>query len=60
MSSSGVPSPLKDEVAQCVCKKKKEKMLQFNQGGWDGRKYNQEQMSEEGKSKENHEEKSNK
>lgn len=35
-----------------VClQKKKKKMLQFNQGGWDGRKYNQEQMSEEGKSK---------
>lgn len=26
-------------------------MPQFNQGGWDGRKYNQEHMSEERKSK---------
>lgn len=53
MSSSGVPSPLKDEVAQCVGKKKKrkKKMLQFNQGGWDGRKCNQGQMSGEKESK---------
>lgn len=50
MSSSGVPSPLKDEVAQCVGKKKK-KMLQLNRGGWDGRKCNQEQMSGEKESK---------